>query len=76
MAGGVYEWVRDEYKSYDSSKTDDSPVCSTPTYRYNNKGRVLRGGSWSGDAGYLRAADRNDNSPSIRRSILGFRLQL
>ena len=27
MAGGVWEWVRDEYKSYDSNKTDDLSIC-------------------------------------------------
>ncbi|MCP4379510.1 MAG: SUMF1/EgtB/PvdO family nonheme iron enzyme, partial [bacterium] len=36
--------------------------------------RVIRGGAWSGDAGYCRAACRNDYDPGSRYDIIGFRL--
>jgi len=36
--------------------------------------RVVRGGSWGGDADYCRSACRGRDGPSLRDSILGFRL--
>ena len=76
MAGGGWEWGRDEYKGYDSSKTNDLPVCSTPTCRYSYKSRVDRGGSWYNRARGLRSAYRDKRSPSDRGNSVGFRLQL
>jgi formylglycine-generating enzyme required for sulfatase activity len=34
---------------------------------------VLRGGSWSNDAGYARCADRANDSPSHGSLNIGFR---
>ena len=36
--------------------------------------RVNRGGGWSNDAGYCRAAYRNGYAPDYRAYFLGFRL--
>src|SRR5207245_1398691 len=36
--------------------------------------RVFRGGGWGDDGSVCRAADRGGNSPTLRGSVLGFRL--
>jgi energy-coupling factor transporter ATP-binding protein EcfA2 len=40
---------------------------------YNPGGMVLRGGSFSSDAGNLRAANRYDGWPDVRSDVVGFR---
>ena len=39
-----------------------------------NSNRVIRGGSYENDAGNLRSANRNNNSPDNRNDNIGFRL--
>ena len=34
----------------------------------------MRGGSWGNDSDWLAASYRNDNSPTVEMSILGFRV--
>ncbi len=70
MAGNVLEWVSDWY-------VDDYYSVSPP---YNPQGpstvtwyRVLRGGSWSHNSNYLRAASRHDNYISDASNFTGFR---
>ena len=70
MAGNIREWVRYDYKSYDLSKTDDSPVYSYRGYR------VIRGGMYASSAWGLRSVLRQDKSPWRRNRDLGFRFQL
>ena len=38
--------------------------------------RVIRGGSWYGDAGGCRAGDRDDCAPDFRYGNLGLRLSM
>jgi formylglycine-generating enzyme required for sulfatase activity len=70
MHGNVWEWVQDWYGEYSQSAVTD------PTGPSGGDGRVLRGGSWSSNARYLRSANRSNYAPDNRYECLGFRLAL
>ena len=90
MSGNVDEWTLDKYKdSYSGAPTNGLPVCLTPTCRklsyiertwrefyfgIKSLGRVVRGGSWDGNALFLRVADRHGQNPSENYKNLGARL--
>ncbi|MFQ5773086.1 MAG: SUMF1/EgtB/PvdO family nonheme iron enzyme [Kiloniellaceae bacterium] len=70
MNGGVSEWTQDcWYRSHERAPTDGSareiPGCQQ---------RVLRGGSWRNDAGYLRSAARLFYDSGVRYLVNGFRV--
>ncbi len=69
LYGNVWEWVEDCYhESYAGMPSDGSAWttgCANPL-------RVLRGGSWSDEAGSLR--NRGRYAPEVRNLITGFRL--
>ena len=70
MHGNVWEWVQDCWnKNYKGAPGDGSAWTSGDCSR-----RVLRGGSWYNNPGYLRSASRPRNSRSIRNAAFGFRL--
>ncbi|OQC41025.1 MAG: Serine/threonine-protein kinase pkn1 [Deltaproteobacteria bacterium ADurb.Bin058] len=69
MAGNVSEWVQDWFHGYGGAPTDGS-AWESPAHSY----RVLRGGSWRGYAGYVRAADRGCHWPGARDREWGFRV--
>jgi len=68
MHGNVWEWVQDWYGPYPSIAQTD------PTGPTTGSSRVLRGGSWFGDAIIARSAYRGESAPSARLSYDGFRL--
>jgi serine/threonine-protein kinase len=68
MAGNVWEWVMDWYK------TNYIMASSwNPTGPETGDGRVLRGGSWGDVALELRAANRGAYYPASRQVFYGFR---
>ena len=71
MSGNVWEWVEDCWHGdYDGAPRDGSAW----TRGGDCSRRVLRGGSWFGDPGDLRSADRGWNDAEVRHSNFGFRV--
>ncbi|OBQ15355.1 MAG: hypothetical protein AN486_23710 [Anabaena sp. AL93] len=70
MHGNVLEWCQDDYQeNYINAPTDGSAsTVLSATYK------LLRGGSWNGNAGYCRSADRNGSLRDFRRFNYGFRV--
>ncbi len=69
MHGNVWEWCADpSHNNYDGAPADGSAWIGGGA-----AGRVIRGGSWLGDARDVRAAFRYRDDPSNRRGNLGFR---
>ena len=67
MHGNVWEWCHDCYGEYSKD------ACSNPLGPLESPYRVLRGGSWSFDAGFARSACRGSDVPGVRSNLIGFR---
>ena len=70
MHGNVWEWVQDRW--HDNYK--DAPSNGSAWEDGNSSSRIIRGGSWHGNARHCRSADRHRYEPAIRSSSIGFRL--
>ncbi len=68
MSGNVWEWCQDWYGNYTFNALID-PIGASPGLSC-----VLRGGGWSGDARYCRAASRFGWDPADKLYYLGFRI--
>ena len=69
MHGNVWEWVQDCWHDNYVGAPADGSAWETDNCQY----RVLRGGSFSGWAGFLRSADRFRVGPEYRGVNYGFR---
>jgi formylglycine-generating enzyme required for sulfatase activity len=70
MSGNVWEWVNDRWGNYTAE------AKTNPTGPSSGSNRVIRGGSWGGDAGDCRVSYRSIITPDRRDSDVGFRLAL
>ena len=68
MHGNVWEWCHDVYGRYEAAAQVD------PKGPVQGPMRVIRGGSWSSLARFVRAAGRGEHLPDFRYGNLGFRL--
>ncbi|MFZ0256368.1 MAG: SUMF1/EgtB/PvdO family nonheme iron enzyme [Gammaproteobacteria bacterium] len=69
-AGNVWEWVQDCWHENYTGAPSDGSAWETGDCRY----RVLRGGSWNREPGFVRSATRFWARPVNRSYNLGFRL--
>jgi formylglycine-generating enzyme required for sulfatase activity len=67
MAGNVWEWTVSLEKPYPYVATDGRENAS------GGGARISRGGSWKGDADFLRSPMRDPLSPTSKNDTLGFR---
>ena len=70
MHGNVWEWCADGPRNYTDGTVADprGPDVDAP--------RVMRGGSWFSEGGWLRSASRNEGPRDDRGDNLGFRFAL
>ena len=70
MSGNVCEWCQDWYGEYDDSEQ------TNPLGPQSGLNRVVRGGTWSDEAGSSRVSYRFSYKPVLRYYGVGFRLAM
>jgi formylglycine-generating enzyme required for sulfatase activity len=71
MHGNVWEWVEDCYHENYKGAPENGSAWREPK---SCAARVLRGGSWGGNAAYARSAARDYYDPVNRYDLIGFRV--
>ncbi|MEN8904815.1 MAG: SUMF1/EgtB/PvdO family nonheme iron enzyme, partial [Clostridiales bacterium] len=74
MHGNVWEWCNDWYDENYYKVCIDENIIENPSGPEESSYCVLRGGSWDGNAGYCRSANRGHDYPSSRDYSPGFRV--
>jgi uncharacterized repeat protein (TIGR02543 family) len=69
LCGNVMEWCLDWYGDYPGGAAVDPKGAEPPASE-----RLVRGGSWFDIAAYCRSANRDNQGPSSRYSVIGLRL--
>ena len=69
MAGNAWEWVNDWYQADLGSKSVVDPVGAR-----SGNGKVLKGGSYTVNAGGLRGAARQETPRDMSEKFMGFRV--
>jgi formylglycine-generating enzyme required for sulfatase activity len=73
MSGNVWEWVKDcWHDNYEGLPRDGSAWAESG--QSSCKRRVLRGGTWTDEAGALRASNRFVSDANDKSAYIGFRL--
>ena len=70
MAGNVWEWTRSPYQPYPYDPIDDIEDLE------NESLWVMRGGSFTDPAHFVRGANRGGADPGARRAFIGFRIAI
>ena len=70
MAGNVWEWTRSPYQPYPYNPIDDFEDLG------NESLWVMRGGSFTDPAHFVRGANRGGADPGARRAFIGFRIAI
>jgi formylglycine-generating enzyme required for sulfatase activity len=74
MHGNVYTWCQESYKDYPAPKDDEAVEDKEEDLSINPQTvRVLRGGSFTRLASYVRCAHRDWIMPTYRSCFVGFR---
>jgi formylglycine-generating enzyme required for sulfatase activity len=73
MHGNIQQWCSDRYSADYYKKSSKKDPEGATKGEYGNS-RVLRGGSWNGDAAISRAARRNYMGHDFRYYSIGFRV--
>jgi formylglycine-generating enzyme required for sulfatase activity len=73
LSGNAYEWTRSLWNDYPYEPDYDGRSIEN-VRASQSLGRVVRGGSFNGNASFLRSASRNAGPPTSRSVVLGFRV--
>jgi formylglycine-generating enzyme required for sulfatase activity len=75
VQGNVFTWCQDRLKPYPRQKGQEADEDREDILVISPiQNRVLRGGSFKGQASFLRSADRTSNVPATRNGNVGFRV--